>query len=150
MSWPADLRRLGSLSCPEVALLAEAIAWTGIMRTAVGRVPLGRITGWMGLAQGATPTTLAPSLLVQAESVGWAVQVAAARAPWQATCLVQALAGVAMLRRRGIPGALNLGVATDGLATPSVSAHAWLCCGDAVLTGGSALRRYRVITRFVG
>lgn len=52
--------------------------------------------------------------------------------PGQSTCLARALAMGWMLRRRGIPSILYLGVdVNDG----RLSAHAWLWAADGVVTG---------------
>jgi hypothetical protein len=58
--------------------------------------------------------------------------------PWENTCLVQAMAGQWMLRRRGLPGKLYLGLARD-LESGELLAHAWLRTGEKVLTDGADL-----------
>ena len=50
-----------------------------------------------------------------------------------------------MLRRRGLPGTLHLGVAKEG---NRMEAHAWLRCGDQIVTGGHELERFGVVARF--
>jgi hypothetical protein len=102
----------------------------------------------IGLRQGETPETLDPAMRAQAAAVGWAVRAAASHAPWESTCLVQALAGAALLRHRRIDGTLYLGVAKDAAAAESMSAHAWLRCGDLVLTGGAERARFTPIASF--
>jgi hypothetical protein len=72
----------------------------------------------------------------QAQLVGrvaWAIPRAAARVPWRATCLVQALAAERWLESRGIPSELKLGARKAGEA---LDAHAWLEAGGRVVVGG--------------
>ena len=68
-------------------------------------------------------------------SVNWAVTTVADRFP-PATCLVQALAAAALLRRRGLACELRLGVrghASTG--TAAIEAHAWVECDGRVAVG---------------
>ena len=150
MSWIRDLHKLGARSWSERALLLEAFIWLGVMRAAVRRMPFRRIAARLGLSQVGTFEVSQTPEIHQATRTGWAVRVAAARTPWQSTCLVQALAGIAMLRRRRIAGALYLGLARDATAPESLAAHAWLCCGDVILTGESERERFSVVACFAG
>lgn len=67
--------------------------------------------------------------------------------PWRSTCLVRALAGALLLRRRGIIGtAVRFGVRkTDG----RLEAHAWLLLGDTVLSGDGVEIDYLPLADFV-
>jgi hypothetical protein len=66
--------------------------------------------------------------------VRWAIAAVAARCP-SATCLIQALAADAMLRRRGLPCELRIGVRPRGDGAVPVEAHAWVECAGAVAVG---------------
>jgi hypothetical protein len=77
--------------------------------------------------------------------VSWAVETVAAR-PWmKAACLPRALAACAMLRRRGIPNRLRLGVARQG---ESLTAHAWVEVGKEKVIGGTEADRFTPIADF--
>jgi hypothetical protein len=82
----------------------------------------------------------------RALTVSRAVQRAARNLPWECQCLVQAVAGKAMLRRRGLPSTLYLGVAKDEDA--KLCAHAWLRCGNVILTGREGADRFTVVSTF--
>ena len=56
--------------------------------------------------------------------MGWAIPALARRLPWSSTCLVRALAGARLLRRRDVPVTLHLGARSAGNGT--LLAHAWL------------------------
>src|SRR3954471_6683297 len=127
-------------------LLVEAILWLAIARAAVLLVPFRWIERALRLVPG--PVPVANDQLAAEEGavrVGWAGGASAANAPWESTCLVQALAGTAMLRRRGIAGALALGVARSAWETRGFMAHAWLSCGRSVITGAGGREAYQLL-----
>lgn len=75
----------------------------------------------------------------EADRVGWAVASAARFVPG-ATCLPQALAAEFLLRRRGHPAGLRLGVAKDERG--HVEAHAWVESYGHVVIGDHDLERF--------
>lgn len=87
-------------------------------------------------------------MTVDPAAIGWAIQAAAVRTPWESACLVQALTGMIMLSHRGIGATLYLGVAKEESNPESMAAHAWLRCGDTVLTGAVGVERFSVISSF--
>lgn len=130
-------------------LLLEALVCLGVMRVAILTVPFRRIVAHYHLVQDEASTVPAGAKAARAESIGWAVRVAAARTPWQSACLVQSLAAMSMLRRRGIAGTLYLGVAkNDDNSAEPIAAHSWLCCGKRTLTGYFADNRFTIIAKF--
>jgi len=74
----------------------------------------------------------------EADRIGWAVGSAARFLP-DATCLPQALAAEAILRRRGHPADLRLGVTRDA---NGVEAHAWVESYGRVIVGDGELERF--------
>ena len=68
------------------------------------------------------------------ERVTFVIPRAAARLPWRADCLVQAMAAEHWLGRAGIETRLTLGVPKD--KQPNFEAHAWLSAGNRIITGG--------------
>jgi Transglutaminase-like superfamily len=74
----------------------------------------------------------------EADRIGWAVGSAARFVP-DATCLPQALTAEAILRRRGHPADLRLGVrrGPDG-----IEAHAWVESYGRVIVGDGDLDRF--------
>ena len=126
----------------------EAFLLLGVMRAAILLLPFRRITTILGLAQGATSSMPAVDMTVDPADVGWAIRAAAARTPWESACLAQALTGMVMLSRRGIAATLYLGVARDEIDPEAMSAHAWLRCGDTILTGAGGVERFSAISSF--
>ena len=78
-----------------------------------------------------------------AARVGWAVSSAARFAP-RATCLTQALAAETLLRRRGHPVDVRIGVARED--DGRFLAHAWVVSHGRVVVGDHDLERYSTLT----
>jgi hypothetical protein len=141
------LSRFLSVDWARRGLVLEALALLTLASAAVRVMPfrwyarsLGQVghAPWRGASRGDDA----------ALRVGWAIRAVSRALPWTCTCLMQAAAGQWMLRRRGIPATLELGMARDE-ATGAVLAHAWLSTGDVVLAGGAELSRtYTVVGRF--
>lgn len=68
------------------------------------------------------------------DRVTYVIPRVAARLPWRADCLVQALAAERWLASAGIATRLTIGV--PRVKRPDFEAHAWLTAGDKVVTGG--------------
>lgn len=75
--------------------------------------------------------------------VKWALDAVQRRIPLLANCWASAAAGMGMLKRRGIPAEIYLGVMQGSL--DGMKAHAWLRVGDLVLSGVKGHRRYTVV-----
>jgi Transglutaminase-like superfamily len=137
-----------SLPPAQRCLLVEATGWLGLLRIATLTLPYRRVASLLRLSPSPAPDGPASGWLPdcadhRAGAVGWAVRAAAARTPWLSTCLVQSLAGYAILRWRRVPSVVYLGVAKD--TAGRLTAHSWLRCGDRIVTGGGDHQRYSVI-----
>jgi hypothetical protein len=102
----------------------------------------GTLLGPLHRAEASRP--IEPGQLREARLTGLAVTRAAARLPWHPTCLRQALAVQRMLRRRGIPGQLRLGVTSP----TNPSAHAWVTVEGEPVVGGRGLERFVPLAAF--
>jgi len=142
------VRRLRARSGAERRLLVEAVVAVALARVAVRLVPMRRTARLLKLKAGETAAGLEPAQVHDANAVGWAVRAAAARMPWRTTCLMEALAASALLRRRRIPATLYLGVATDGSAADGIAAHAWLCCGETIVVGRRGHEQFTPVASF--
>lgn len=143
-----NLRKFFTRPWRERSLFVEAFILLGVMRAAILLLSFRRITKIMGLSQGATSSVSRADMAFDPAVIGWAVKAAAARTYWESACLAQALTGMAMLSRRGIGATLYLGVAKDESNPESVIAHAWVRCGDDILTGADGFERYSPISSF--
>jgi hypothetical protein len=123
----ASLDRSGRRLVLEAASLM-ALVWTGLRL-----LPLPTLRRILDRYAGPPATTRQADARSSAP-VRWAIGAVAARLP-QATCLVQALAADAMLRRRGFATELRIGVRVRVSHGAPLEAHAWVECGGAVVTG---------------
>ena len=126
-------------------MLLEAVLWLALARLGLLILPFHRLAPWLGAHMAQTGRALDTRAEGLAQEVGWAVRAVARRTPWESACLAQAIAAKAMLRRRGLPSTLYLGVARD--EARRLTAHAWLRCGAEVITGGD-YSEYAVISSF--
>jgi Transglutaminase-like superfamily len=135
------------LRCPwgERLLLFEAFACLGLARTATLLLPFRWLLPLLGQQQHETPTTTTPTFHPTLQAVAHAVAATSRYTPWESACLVQAVTAKLMLKRRGIPSTLYLGVAREG---NRLTAHAWLRSGSFVLTGGAGRQRFTIISTF--
>lgn len=145
MSPTGVLRKVGARSWAERALAIEAAALLLIARVAVRLVAFRHIVRVLRLDQGETSSTTDARACERAARIGWAIRAATAHTPWGGTCLMQGIAGVAMLRRRRVPATLYLGVAKDTTSTSGLAAHAWLRSGGTTLTGAGNQSRFTVV-----
>lgn len=82
----------------------------------------------------ASTTQLDEHQIAMVDRIAFVLPRVAARLPWRADCLVQALAAERWLTRNGIATTLTLGVPKDKPVT--FEAHAWLRVGTRIVTGG--------------
>jgi hypothetical protein len=150
-------RRWLTLNATDRLLLIEAAIVLGIARASTRLLPFHRTAALFGLqlrrsetaaAARPSPVGAAPGLPVEAKRPAWAVSAVAARVPVAGTCLTQALAGSAILGRRGIATTVHLGVAIDPRDAERLTAHAWLRCGDAIVTGAAGSDRFTPLAAF--
>lgn len=85
-----------------------------------------------------------PAQLGEARRVGNMVERAARRLPWHPTCLRKALAVKRMLRRRGIPCRLHLGVQSASVGV----AHAWVTVDGQPVVGRRGRERFVPLAAF--
>ena len=134
------LHRFGELSLADKWLLMRAAAWLAVARLRLAITPFQKLVDGLSEEQGASAPD--PDLL---ERVGFAVSAAAANVPWRSDCFPQTLAARSMLKGYGLGSTVHLGV--DRVGQDDLSGHAWLTCGDTVVTGGADLDRYTEVHR---
>ncbi len=129
-------------------LLLEAALCLGFAGAAVRWVPFRWFAGSLGRARAGPSRDEPLERLPTPERIAWAIGLASSHLPWTSTCLMRAMAGQWMLRRRGVRATVHLGLARDE-TSGELLAHAWLRSGGRVLIGEEALRRrYTAIGTF--
>jgi len=134
------------LSRQEQGLLFKAFCLSGVVRLVVLVLPFRWLSFFLGTHMRESPWEENDTALESAARVGHAVETASQYTPWESKCLVQAIVGKIMLRRLGIASTLYLGVGRD--ERKDLVAHAWLRCGEIVLTGGQGRDRFTVVSNF--
>ena len=121
------------LPSDERTLFAEAYVALGIARLALLVVPGRWTTRWMGDRQRETSSEPGADVEATSRRVGLAIARASRHTPWASVCLPQALAAKAMLKRRGVPTTIYLGLSKT--SDRAMAAHAWTRCGSVIVTG---------------
>jgi len=129
------VRKFIDLPAADRRLLGLAVASLVKARLAVMFVPVRKILQPVTPWAGAQDTDTA--------KISWAVETAGRIVPAADNCLVRAIAGREMLARRGISSQIRLGVAKN--SSDLLRAHAWLECGDRIITGESERRNYAAL-----
>jgi hypothetical protein len=132
----------------ERVLLMEAFVLLGVARLMVLALPFRWLAASLGKHRSEADAQISASDVTLARKVGQAVCSAASYTPWKSVCLPQAVAAQWMLKRRHIVGTVYLGVAKDETKPEKLAAHAWLCCGNMILTGAEGHRKFTVVATF--
>jgi len=135
--WPAlsDWHRL-------LYFAALSLVWLAVARWRFGRISVRAVQArneraGLGRSQPASPR--------EASRIAWiafALPRVANRVPWRSDCLVQAMAAQDWLSALGLASQIVIGV--EKPADGDFGSHAWLTCGDTIVTGGES-DRYTVI-----
>jgi hypothetical protein len=131
------LIRFARLNGADQWLLMCAAAWLGVARLRLALTSFQQLSERLSDDAPDTRVDPDPEFL---RRVGFAVSAAANNVPWRADCFPQAIAARMLLRHRGHASKIHLGVEKSGEG--SIAGHAWLTCGDVVVTGGEELERY--------
>lgn len=128
------IARFAHLSARRQRLLVEAAFELAAARLATSMLSFSRLVRWSGAPLGRGRPASVDDLV-------WAVRTAAARMPFRAACLQQAVALQRMLRRREYGASLHYGLAIGA----RLEAHAWVTLNGMALIGGQEASRFREV-----
>jgi hypothetical protein len=123
--------------------LREATLMLALARLAVHFLPAPWIIAWARRP----PRRINRFAAADASAVSWAVDYIGEKRWMKAVCLPRALAAQAMLRRRGVPCRMCLGVAH---ADQRLAAHAWIELGQEIIVGGAEAPRFTRLVELGG
>lgn len=126
-------------------LLIEAFVWLGCARFVVFMLPTRWYTAYLGSPNQATSDSVDHETQQMARRVTWVINGIAPRTPWLSNCLARAIAAKIMLQRRGYASTLYLGI---NQVDPQMEAHAWLRCGEQIVTGDDERPRFTPVSCF--
>jgi hypothetical protein len=118
-------------------MLLHATLWLAMARAMLLAMPFKKLAAALSGEQDAGRGAPDPELL---RRIGYAVGAAAANVPWRSDCFPQSIAGWMLLKHYGYGSTIHLGV--ERVGDSDLAGHAWLTCGDVVVTGGEDLDRY--------
>lgn len=125
-------------------LLVAAAGHLALARLEILVLPFRRLAG-RPLAEETAAGVPSAGEMETLRRIRWAVETAGWVVPFSARCLPKAIAARRMLRRRGLPSTLYLGVLPE---EAGIRSHAWLRCGDFLVTGGGDEDRFTVVSTF--
>ncbi len=146
------LKKFMALEARNKLLLLRAWCMLGCFRAIMLALPLKRLTRGLQHHPGpVVPAALGPQQQQEARTIGAMVAAAASITPWQSRCLLQVLVVQRLLAARGVLGHFYLGVCRNpfqGMAVGDIAAHAWLQCGDLIVSGAAGHEQYTVISTY--
>jgi hypothetical protein len=135
-AWPMKRKRL----------YAEAflsLAWARILKM----LPFAKVVPKLGARMLETPYEgIGTADETTIRDVSQAVRTMSRYTWWESMCLVQAIAALKMLERRGVSSTLYLGTGKD--SSGHMIAHAWLRSGQIYLTGYEQMQHFTVVALF--
>lgn len=134
------------ISSFEKILFFEAVLLLFLVRFAIFLLPFRKIAPRLGTNMKKTPEHVPEQSIEILQFIKYSLSRANRLTPWKNRCLVQAIAGKIMLKRRKIPSTLFLGVSKD--KGKVLKAHAWLRSGEIILTGEEGREQFKVVSFF--
>jgi hypothetical protein len=138
--------RITKVSSKDWGLFMKSVFWTGIARILIVFIPLKRFAFILGTHMRETPETPVGENLKLLKTVGTAISRASRYVPWRCKCYEQAISAKVILRGYGLETTLYYGVAKD--PDNKLIAHAWVRCGDYIVTGRPGMKRFTVVGTF--
>lgn len=142
------LSRLAGLPGTRRVMLAEACAALLAAQLQVRCLPFRRVAARLGASGAETGHEVTREQQALSREVEWAIAAASRRLRPRPTCLMEAVAAQALLRRRGVAATVYLGVAPARADGRQINAHAWLRCGRRIVTGKAEAGRFRALACF--
>jgi hypothetical protein len=133
-----------SLDIRTMLLLLEALLYLGWARILI-YFPFSKVAPSLGIPMQETSDIPHPNTVVL-KHISSAIHITSNYTFWESKCLVKAIAGMKMLKRRKIESTLYLGTAKDESA--KMIAHAWLRSGPVYVTGKEGMEKFTVVGKF--
>ncbi|MHA6485259.1 lasso peptide biosynthesis B2 protein [Paenibacillus sp. strain BS8-2] len=139
------LRALLSLDRRTILLLIEALLFLGVAKLKFKR-SFAKVAPGLGNNNEETSPDIDELHIRTVKHIRSAIGIMSRYTPWESKCMVQAMAGMMMLKRRGIASTLYLGTARD--ENGQLIAHAWLRSGSCYVSGYEGMNRFIVVEKF--
>ncbi|MBT2679840.1 lasso peptide biosynthesis B2 protein [Bacillus sp. ISL-35] len=133
------------LSTKKKLLFIEAFLFLGWARI-LKMLPFSKVAPSLGDKMNETPYNSIDSHSIEIKNVSYAIHIMSKYTFWESECLVKAVAGMKMLKRRNIDSTLYLGIAKD--AAGKMIAHAWLRSGSFYISGSEGMEKFTIVGVF--
>lgn len=139
-------KTLGKMDFITKWLVLQTFCLCGIVRLLILTIPFKKIQPYLGTRNEESCNEITLEQYKQAMKVKWVVQSVSRYTPWESKCLVKAIVAQYLLRKKGISTTLYLGAcrAEEG----GLKAHAWLRCGQVIVTGERSKADYKEVSKF--
>ncbi|MFD0961419.1 lasso peptide biosynthesis B2 protein [Paenibacillus chungangensis] len=139
------LQALIRLDVRTLLLFTEAYLMLAAAKLQLYR-PFAKVAGTLGYKRQETHKEIPLEHIRTIKHITSAIAIMSRYTPWDSQCLVRAIAGMRMLKRRRIPGTLYLGTAKDD--DGNLIAHAWLRSGPLYISGADVMKDFTVVESF--
>lgn len=138
--------RIYFLLDPEMkVLLLEAyfyLMWARVMK----KLPFIKISRNLGTYMEETSTENDYSNRRTLNKISQAIHIMSRYTLWESQCMVKAIAGLKMLRRRNIESTIYFGTGRNEKG--KLIAHAWLRSGSIYISGSEGMNKFTVVGKF--
>ena len=132
------------ISLSDYKNLLEAWILLHISKICILFMPFKKIAGRIGKLH--VESSMLPINSVKINDIEHAVRRASRFTVHTSKCYDKALTGKFMLKRRNLPSTIYFGLSKDG--ENGLNAHAWVRCGNRIVTGKSGMAKFTVIAAF--
>jgi hypothetical protein len=143
-----SFKRLWAMSLQRKLLLAEVPLALAVAALRVRLTPFRKLVPRLGQQGCQASQQLSTAQQELARDAEWLIAALCRRLPVQPTCLMQAVAAKALLSKRGVPSTVYIGIAPPQADGRNVNAHAWLQCGERIVTGRAQSEKFKPMVWF--
>lgn len=136
--WKEKRSKFCQLDVADKWLLFRAVAWLAAARIMLGVLPFRSLATRMSASSDSAQFQPDPELL---QRIGRSVAIAANHVPWRSDCIPQTIAARMLLKSHGYTSIIHIGV--ERVGDDELIGHAWLTCGETIVTGNTDLHRYK-------
>lgn len=119
---------------------------SGMIRLSMLIIPFKYFKKYLGIPKKESPFELSEESLEIAKQLRRLVLQVCRYTPWESKCLVRAILGAHLLKRKGIESTLYLGVNKN--VEGEIQAHAWLRVGERIIMGGENKSDFVEVAKF--
>jgi hypothetical protein len=134
-----------SLNRDMKALLIEAffeLGWARLFKL----LPMSKSSNYLGAYMEETSFITNESEEILLKKISEAIHIMSRHTFWESQCMVKALAGMRMLKKRQIDSTIYFGTGKD--ESGRMCAHAWLRSGAYYISGAEEKHRFTVVGKF--